>query len=212
MIAPGLYVDPDASAMLARTPAPRPVLFLDRDGVVNVDSGYVHRPDETEWIPGIFELCRRARDAGMLAVVATNQAGIARGLYSEDKFLEYTRWMHRQFATRGTPLLASVYCPHHPDAGVGALRIACDCRKPAPGMIIEAARRFEVDLPASVLVGNNESDMQAARAASVGACVLLDVDPGPAYDGVASWRVDSLAEISLAHGPKPAAQHVRHAS
>lgn len=168
------YVDPSAAEMLALWPAPRKALFLDRDGVVNVERNYVHTAAETAWVPGIFDLVRQARAEGFLPVVVTNQAGIARGFYDEATFLEYTRWMHAVFAERGAPLLATFYCPHHPEAGIGEYRRECACRKPAPGMILAAAAAFQIDLRASTLIGDKPSDIEAAAAAGVGVRRLVD--------------------------------------
>jgi D-glycero-D-manno-heptose 1,7-bisphosphate phosphatase len=159
----------------------RKVLFLDRDGVINVDHGYVHTAAQTQWVPGIFELCAAARDAGYAPIVVTNQAGIARGYYTEAQFVAYTRWVHGQFAQRGVPLLATYYCPHHPQAGIGAYRVACDCRKPGPGMLLAAAKDFGLRLGECVLIGDMPSDLQAAAAAGVGTARLLaDLPPRPA--------------------------------
>lgn len=168
------YLDPRVDELLAAMPAPRKALFLDRDGVINVDHGYVHTPEDTEWVSGIFELCARAQRAGYLLVVVTNQAGIARGYYSVGKFLDYTQWIHEQFAAQGTPLTATYYCPHHPDAGVGVLQLDCDCRKPKPGMLLSAGFDLQLDLSASLLVGDKLSDLAAATAAGVGKGVLVD--------------------------------------
>ena len=153
-----------------------PALFLDRDGVINVDRGYVHQPEEVEFIYGIFELCRAARHAGYLRVVVTNQAGIGRGLYTERDFEALTDWMRQRFDAEGAPLDGVYYCPTHPTAGVGVYRIESDRRKPAPGMILQAARDLAIDLPASILVGDKESDIEAGRRAGVGRNVLLTSD------------------------------------
>ncbi|WP_445146025.1 D-glycero-alpha-D-manno-heptose-1,7-bisphosphate 7-phosphatase [Dyella sp. Tek66A03] len=150
-------------------------LFLDRDGVINVDHGYVYAADNTDWVPGIFDLCVMARDAGFGLIVVTNQSGIARGYYSEGEFLEYTRWVHAQFEERGVPLLATYYCPHHPEAGLGEWKKDCDCRKPKPGMILAAADDFDLRLGSCVLVGDKASDLQAADAAGIGASFMVDM-------------------------------------
>ena len=151
----------------------RRVLFLDRDGVVNANHGYVHRAEDTEWVPGIFDLGRRALALGFELIVVTNQAGIARGLYTEEVFRRYTRWVHEQFEREQAPLLATYHCPHHPEAGKGAYLMACQCRKPAPGMLLRAGADWDVDLPASLLVGDQPSDVQAAQAAGVGHWVRI---------------------------------------
>lgn len=170
--APGVYLSEPFPAM--EQGVLRKALFLDRDGVINVNHGYVHTPEQTEWIPGIFELCARARDAGYLLVVVTNQAGIARGYYSEQEFLAYTRWMHNQFIAKGVPLAATYYCPHHPDAGVDAFRIACACRKPQPGMLLAAAQDLCLSLPDSVMIGDMPTDHEASIRAGVGCYVPIE--------------------------------------
>lgn len=167
------YIDPGAGRLLASAPVPRRALFLDRDGVVNVDHAYVHRPEDTDWLPGIFALVRDATAAGYLPIVVTNQAGIARGLYDENVFRRYTAWMHAEFANRGAPLLATYHCPHHPTAGVGALRVLCACRKPQPGMLLRAIEDFQLDPGASVLLGDKPSDLAAAGAARVERAFLV---------------------------------------
>lgn len=166
------YVDPTAPAQLARWTGPKRALFLDRDGVVNVDRGYVHSADATTWVPGIFDLVRAARAAGYLPIVVTNQAGIARGYYSEDQFLEYTAWVHASFRGAEAPLLATFYCPHHPTAGIGVLLCECACRKPRPGMLLAAAEAYALDLAQSRLIGDTQGDLGAARNAGLGDCRL----------------------------------------
>jgi len=146
---------------------PSRALFLDRDGVINVNHGYVHTPERTDWVPGIFELCAAARDAGYVLVVVTNQAGIARGLYSESDFHSYTQWVHQQFESRGVSLLATYYCPHHPVAGIGDYRVECHCRKPQPGMLLAAQADWNVDPRRSCIIGDQSTDLKAAEAAGV---------------------------------------------
>lgn len=182
------FLDPDADAMLARREAPRKALFLDRDGVINVDRNYVHTAAATEWVPGIFELVAAAHANGFLPIVVTNQAGIGRGLYDEAQFLAYTQWIHGVFAARGAPLLATYFCPHHPQAGIGAYLRECPCRKPAPGMILAAADAFSIDLAGSMLLGDKPSDIGAAIAAGVGDSALLS-EPGRGFpDAVARMQ------------------------
>lgn len=152
----------------------RRALLLDRDGVINVNFGYVHTPEATEWVAGIFDLCRVAQAAGYGLVVVTNQAGIGRGLYSEAQFSEYTLWMMNELKSRGVDLLRVYYCPHHPVAGLGAYRVECECRKPQPGMILAAAADLGIDLSESVMIGDKPSDMLAAHAAGVGCCIQIE--------------------------------------
>ena len=172
------YLDPQAASLLAAASRPRRALLLDRDGVINFNHGYVHTPEHTDWVPGIFELVALAHRHQVLVIVVTNQAGIGRGYYSEDEFLEYTAWMHAQFAQRGTPLLATFWCPHHPDAGSGEYRVECECRKPRPGMLLAAAERFDLDMHASWMIGDKPSDLEAAATAGVGNRWLLQQADG----------------------------------
>ena len=173
--------------------ARRRALFLDRDGVINVNHGYVHTPAETRFLPGIFDLTGAAREAGFIIIVATNQAGIARGFYGVAQFIDYTRWMHEEFAARGVCIEATYFCPHHPVAGVGEGLRDCDCRKPKPGMLLAAAARFGIDLGASVMVGDSDSDAAAAAAAGVGRTFILARDDASVEPP--AQRVQSLAEV-----------------
>jgi len=156
-------------------------LFLDKDGVINVDHGYVCTPERTEFIDGIFELCRAATGHGCLNVVITNQAGIARGYYTEKEFLAYMDWMRGEFRRRGAQLDAVYYCPHHPVHGVGDYLRDCDCRKPKPGMILAAQRELGLDLAASLLLGDKPSDLAAGKAAGVGTCIEMHVMQGDEF-------------------------------
>ena len=182
------YVDPSANAQLASIPTPRKALFLDRDGVININHGYVHTPDDTDWVPGIFDLVAEAHARGHLSIVVTNQAGIGRGLYDEAAFLAYTAWMHAQFAARGTPLLATFWCPHHPDAGIGDYRIHCVCRKPRAGMLLAAIATFDIDPALSLMIGDKQGDLDAAAAASVPAQLLREEDWGAGLAGMLGKR------------------------
>ena len=154
----------------------RPALFLDRDGVINVDHGYVHRPDQFEFIDGIFDLCRRARDLGYLIVVVTNQAGIGRGYYTEQAFHELTEWMKQRFRDEGIDIAAVYFCPHHAEHGVGMYRSECEWRKPNPGMLLAAAREHGIDLSVSVLVGDKVSDIEAGRRAGLNSVIRVGQD------------------------------------
>lgn len=150
-----------------------PALFLDRDGVVNREIGYLSHPDQVEFLPGIFELSRAAQTAGYKLIVITNQAGIARQLYTESDFHALMLWMTEQFARAQIRLDAYYYCPHHPEHGIGRYRLDCPDRKPNPGMLLQAAREHGIDLRRSLLIGDRCSDMQAGAAAGVGKLILL---------------------------------------
>jgi D-glycero-D-manno-heptose 1,7-bisphosphate phosphatase len=152
-------------------------LFLDRDGVINVDSGYVHTLEAFHFIEGIFDLCREARRLGYLVIVATNQAGIARGFYSESDFARLTTWMMGRFVREDCPLSAVYYCPFHPESGLGPYRVDSFDRKPKPGMLLRARNEFGIDMRRSVLVGDKDADLVAGRSAGVGTNVLYSARP-----------------------------------
>ena len=144
-------------------PCLRPALFLDRDGIINVDRGYVGKREDFEFYPGIFELCRIAKQLGYLIFVVTNQSGIERGYYTEQDFLNLNDWMCAVFKEHGAEIDKVYYCPFLDSAD----------RKPMPGMILRAAQEFDVDLSISVLVGDKETDVQAGISAGVGVNLLI---------------------------------------
>lgn len=167
-------------------------LLLDRDGVVNIDHGYVGTVERFEFMDGILPLARRAVDLGYRIAIATNQSGIARGRYDEAGFQALTRWMAERFAAAGAPLAAVFHCPYLQGAAVPAYDRDSVWRKPGPGMILEAQRRLGLDLARSVFLGDQPTDMAAARAAGVGLRLLLDHGAGPCADAHAT--ISTLAE------------------
>jgi D-glycero-D-manno-heptose 1,7-bisphosphate phosphatase len=151
----------------------RPALFLDRDGVVNREIGYLYRPDQVEFTPGIFDLCRHAQALGYALIIITNQSGIARQLYSENDFHLLMNWITEQFLREDVKVDGYYFCPHHPDYGVGAYRKECEDRKPQPGMLLKASTDHNIDLKQSVLVGDRCSDIQAGAAAAIPHLILV---------------------------------------
>jgi len=137
-------------------------LFLDRDGVINKEKNYVFKIEDFEFIDGIFEFCEYFQHKGYLIFVITNQAGIARGFYTIEDFSALTEWMVAQFALKNIQLSKVYFCPHHPD-----ITGPCDCRKPNPGMILEAAKEFDLNLMESILVGDYEHDLKAGENAGI---------------------------------------------
>ncbi|MES2220848.1 MAG: HAD family hydrolase [Acidobacteriota bacterium] len=151
----------------------RPALFLDRDGVVNREVGYLHRPDQVEFTPGIFQLCRGAQALGYALIIITNQSGIARQLYSETDFHVLMEWMTKEFVQQQVNVDGYYFCPHHPEFGVGPYRKECEDRKPQPGMILKAATDHRIDLKRSILIGDRCSDLQAGAAAGISKLILV---------------------------------------
>ncbi|MDN2663288.1 D-glycero-beta-D-manno-heptose 1,7-bisphosphate 7-phosphatase [Psychromonas sp. 14N.309.X.WAT.B.A12] len=145
----------------------KPAVFLDRDGVINKDNGYVSEIDDFEFLEGAIEACIALKKKGYLLVVVTNQSGIARGYFSEEQFHTLTEWMDWSMADRGVDLDGIYYCPHHSEAGIGEFKIDCECRKPKPGMLSNAIDDLSIDVENSILVGDKVSDIQAGIAAGV---------------------------------------------
>lgn len=169
----------------------KPALFLDRDGVINVDHAYVHRKEDFHFVDGIFELVAAATKAGYLVVIVTNQAGIGRGYYTEADFYSLMDWMREQFALRGGRIDAVYFCPYHPEHGIGEYRKESERRKPAPGMLLEAAADLNIDLANSIMVGDKASDMEAARAAGLQIMFCL----GPDAEAGSGHPVNQLGDV-----------------
>jgi D-glycero-D-manno-heptose 1,7-bisphosphate phosphatase len=169
-------------------------LFLDRDGVINHDAGYTSSADDFKFIDGIFDLCRAATQSGHLLVVVTNQAGIGRGYYSEQDFLTLTAWMRERFEEESAPITDVLHCPYHPKHGVGQYKAESFDRKPNPGMILRAVEIHQIDLAQSIMIGDKDSDMQAAMKAGVG--VRCHYQPGAkdAMSAAATHRLQALRD------------------
>ncbi len=150
--------------MSATTPGKRPAAFLDRDGVLNLDKGYTYRPDDLVVIPGAAEAVRLLNEAGYYVFVVTNQSGVARGLYTMAEVEVFNDRLRDRLAAEGVLIDAFYVCPHHTDGIVQEYAIACTCRKPGPGMLEQAAREWPIDLDRSFLIGDKDSDMEAAKA------------------------------------------------
>ena len=148
-------------------------VFLDRDGVINVDLDYAHLPEEIRFVDGIFDLGRFLVQNGFLLFIITNQSGIARGYYTEREFWKLMRWMCSIFEKEKAPIRKVFFCPYHPKKGMGKYKHDSEFRKPNPGMILKAEKRFDLDLSRSILIGDQESDIEAGERAGVGLFCLL---------------------------------------
>lgn len=148
-------------------------LFLDRDGVVNVNHGYVHTIDDFQFIDGIFDLTRMAYEKNYVICIVTNQAGIGRGYYSEEEFNILTDWMCARFRMEGSLISKVYYSPYHPIYGIGKYKKDDCSRKPHPGMLLDAISEFNIDPTLSILIGDKVTDIQAGIAASIGTNIYL---------------------------------------
>lgn len=150
----------------------RRALFLDRDGVINVNHGYVYKREDCDFVSGIFDLCRAAQVKDYKIFIVTNQSGIARGFYSQEAFYSFSRWLRQQFWLRGVSISHTYHCPHHPKQA-SRYGISCVCRKPRPGMLFRARKDFRINMQKSLMVGDSLSDIHCALNAGMGKAVLL---------------------------------------
>ena len=169
-------------------------LLLDRDGVINEDQGRVYKVEDIIFMDGIFDVCRKFLENNYLIIIITNQAGIGRGLYTESDFEHLTQWMEEKFQSEGVEISKTYFCPFHPTKGLGDYRKESFDRKPNPGMILKAKDEFDLDLEKSVLVGDKESDIEAANRVSMENTVLYF---GPKNSGKTSAKyfINSLHEL-----------------
>ena len=170
-------------------------LFLDRDGIINVDHGYVYQKENFEFVDGIFDVCLDAQQKGYMLIVITNQSGIGRGKYTAEQFKQLTNWMTEQFKARHIVINDVYFCPHHPQKAIGEYLKECDCRKPAPGLILKAAEKYQIMLSESVFIGDKVSDMKAAIAAGIENRFLLASEYGD-ESNIEAQRITNIAQAS----------------
>lgn len=145
-------------------------IFLDRDGVINIDKSYVYKIDDFEFVEGLMKALKHFQDLGYLLIVVTNQSGIGRGYYTINDFKKLTHWMLEEFKREKIDIKKVFFCPHSPEE-------RCECRKPQPGMIKEAAKEFDIELKNSWMIGDKESDIEAALSAGIKNTILIgDMD------------------------------------
>jgi len=169
-------------------------VFLDRDGVINVNHGYVHDVESFKFTDGIFEVARAAHEFGYILIVVTNQSGIGRGYYSERQFNQLTEWMCNEFLNEGAPIEKVYFSPFHPTAGIGAYKKDDVSRKPRPGMIHQAQREMNLHLKSSILIGDNVIDIQAGIAAGVGLNILFAQEQPSELSGLSYQSIATLRE------------------
>jgi len=145
----------------------RKVLFLDRDGVINVDVNYLYRVEDLQFVAGAPEALAAAVKAGYDLIVVTNQSGIARGYYTEADMNKLHAEINHRLKAQGASILHFYYCPHHVKGAIATFTKVCDCRKPKPGMLLQAMADYDIDVTKSFMVGDKPSDVAAAEAAGL---------------------------------------------
>ncbi|CAN5534220.1 D-glycero-alpha-D-manno-heptose-1,7-bisphosphate 7-phosphatase [soil metagenome] len=170
-------------------------LFLDRDGVINREIGYLSKAEEVIFVDGIFSLCRTAQSLGYRLMVITNQAGIARGYYTEEAFQDLMSWMRDEFRREQVELDAVYHCPYHPEHGIGHYKQEHEDRKPGIGMLLRGQKAFDLDLAQCVMIGDRCTDVVAANAAGLRQAFLIAGTEDDAACGGAFLPVRSLHEV-----------------
>ena len=145
----------------------RRAVFFDRDGTLNVDTGYLYRQEDFRWIPGAVDAIRHCNRLGCLVIVVTNQSGVARGYFKEEDVHSLHRWMNEELEKQGAHIDAFYYCPHHPKGTVAEYAKECACRKPAPGLVDMACRDYSIDRKRSLMIGDKDRDVECAHRAGV---------------------------------------------
>lgn len=163
------------------------VAFLDRDGVINYDHGYVFRRSDFEFLPGVFKATRLLVLKGYKIVIITNQSGIGRGMFSIEDFEKLTFWMQAKFLSHGASILGLYFCPHHPTEAIEVFRIKCDCRKPGSKMILDAVNDLQIDLDSSIIVGDKNSDLVCGYNAGIRNLYLVK------KNGIEQWSSTEIA-------------------
>ena len=162
-------------------------VFFDRDGVINIDTGYVGKIEDFVFVEGIIPAMQHAQQQGYLLIILTNQSGIGRGYYTEDDFQQLTKWMKAELAQQDVIIDAVFHCPHTDNDH-------CQCRKPKPGLFLQAIDKFDVGCDNSWMIGDSERDIEAAVAAGIGNTVFFD--PGNNKTTSAQHKISSLDELT----------------
>lgn len=138
-------------------------VFLDRDGTINIDKGYVHKIEDFEYLPGALEGLELLQKKEYVLFFVTNQSGIARGLYTEEQYKELEEWMIKDLQMKGIEIEKVFYCPHHPQAVREEYRVECNCRKPNVGLFLKAAEEYQICLDEAILIGDRWRDLELCR-------------------------------------------------
>jgi D-glycero-D-manno-heptose 1,7-bisphosphate phosphatase len=163
-------------------------IFLDRDGVINIDKNYLYKIIDFEFIDGIFEVCLHFQKLGYKLIIITNQSGIDRGLYSKNDYHKLTNWMILQFKKKNIEILDVFHCPHIDKSN-------CKCRKPKPGMLLEAKNKYNINMAQSWMIGDNERDILAAKLAGVSNSILVTSQQPKSLTSDAHVIVNSILDL-----------------
>ncbi|MGL4671900.1 D-glycero-beta-D-manno-heptose 1,7-bisphosphate 7-phosphatase [Cetobacterium sp.] len=151
----------------------RKVIFLDRDGTINVEKSYLHKWEDFEFEKNVIDGLKELKKMGYEFIVVTNQSGIARGYYSEDDLKALNNEMVKELKKHDIDILECYYCPHHPEKGLDQYKKNCDCRKPNPGMLLEGIKKYNVDIGNSFMIGDKKSDLEAGKKAGLKSILIL---------------------------------------
>ena len=162
---------PHSSPLTEKTK--RRAVFLDRDGTINIEKDYLYKIEDFEFISGAPEAIKRLKEAGFVVIVVSNQSGVAQGYFDEDAVNQLHRHIQAELTDYGTSIDGFYFCPHHPDKGVGAYKVDCNCRKGKPGMLLQAAREDDLDLQNSFMVGDKLADIEAGERAGCKSVLVL---------------------------------------
>lgn len=170
-------------------------VFLDRDGTINVDHGYVHRIEDFEFLPGVIEALKLLQSKGYLLIIITNQSGIARGYYTEEDYNKLTEYMLDELKKEGIDITDVLYCPHLPDAKIEKYRVDCDCRKPKTGLFQKAIQKWNINISKSIAVGDKARDLSVCETSSckgflITTAIITDTNR---YENIC--KVESLHEM-----------------
>ena len=153
--------------MAVITPMSNKAIFFDRDGTLNVEVGYLYEIDKFKWIDGAREAIKFCNDNGYLAIVVTNQSGVARGFYTEEDIINLHNFMQEELAKVGAHVNDFFYCPHHPNGVVEKYSIDCECRKPKSKLIEDACKKYDIDKSKSLMIGDKPRDVECGENAGV---------------------------------------------
>lgn len=151
----------------------RKVIFLDRDGTINVEKSYLHKWEDFEFEKNAIEGLKELKNLGYEFIVVTNQSGIGRGYYTEEDLVTLNNQMTEKLKEFGIEILECFYCPHHPEKGIGKYKVDCNCRKPNPGMLLEGIKKYNVDIENSFMIGDKKGDLEAGKKAGLKSILVL---------------------------------------